>query len=124
MAKTEFTIHTMHLDDEPFRKICDGSKTIELRLYDERRRLIRVGDFVRFENRSGVVKTKVTALYVFDDFRQLYSSLDLTKCGYSSDELPAASPDDMLAYYTLKQQRKWGVVGIETELVQYQLYGK
>lgn len=109
-------LYAMHLDDEPFRKICDGSKTIELRLYDERRRPIRVGDFIRFESSLGVVKTQVTALYIFDDFQQLYSTLDLTKCGYSPDELSTASPDDMQRYYSLQLQRQWGVVGIELKL--------
>ena len=37
-------VHSMHLDEQYFRKIVSGVKTIEMRLYDERRRAIRVGD--------------------------------------------------------------------------------
>ena len=108
----------MHLDVEPYKKIVNGSKTIELRLYDERRRSIRVGDFIRFESPLGVAEVRVVELHVFDDFAQLYRSLDLTKCGYSHDELETAAPDDMLCYYTTERQRKWGAVGIEIELLQ------
>lgn len=40
----------MKLNSEPFLKIADGTKTIELRLNDEKRRLIKVGDYIEFTN--------------------------------------------------------------------------
>ena len=43
----------MKLDKEPFEKIKSGEKTIELRLYDEKRRKIRVGDIIVFTCRDG-----------------------------------------------------------------------
>ena len=110
-------VHSMHLDEQYFRKIVSGVKTIEMRLYDERRRAIRVGDVIRFDSDVGSVQVVVRALHVFSDFAELYGKLDLTKCGYSREELASASPDDMLVYYSLEQQRKWGVVGIEIELI-------
>ena len=36
--------HKMNLHNDPFEKIACGIKNIELRLYDEKRRLIKVGD--------------------------------------------------------------------------------
>ena len=42
--------HIMKLHPRPFAKIKDGSKTIELRLYDEKRQRISVGDTLRFVN--------------------------------------------------------------------------
>ena len=42
--------HIMKLHPEPFAKIKDGSKTIELRLYDEKRQRISIGDTIRFIN--------------------------------------------------------------------------
>jgi len=35
--------HFMHLKEAPFRQIWDGHKTIELRLYDEKRQLLQPG---------------------------------------------------------------------------------
>ena len=40
--------HTMRLNKEPFEMIKSGMKTIELRLYDEKRKLLRIGDEIEF----------------------------------------------------------------------------
>ena len=59
----------------------------------------------------------VKALHIFKNFEELYAALPLDKCGYSADELPTASPDDMLIYYTKEQIEKYGVIGIEIEVI-------
>ena len=41
-------LHQMKLKRSPFEKIKDGSKTIELRLYDEKRQKVKIGDFIEF----------------------------------------------------------------------------
>lgn len=110
-------LHTMHLDADPYKKIVNGSKTIELRLYDERRRKIKTGDTIEFASSKGTVRVVVVALHVFADFAELYGNLDLLKCGYAANELATASPNDMLRYYPLSSQRQWGVVGIEVRLL-------
>ena len=38
--------HEMSLWPGPFAKIADGTKRYELRLHDEKRRLIKVGDTI------------------------------------------------------------------------------
>ena len=43
-------IHFMRLQPAPFGLIRDGKKSIELRLYDEKRRKLRIGDGILFEN--------------------------------------------------------------------------
>lgn len=45
-------IREMNLHNEPFNLIKQGTKTIELRLYDEKRQQIKVGDTIVFTNRS------------------------------------------------------------------------
>ena len=44
--------HEMRLDPAPFRMIKRGEKTIELRLYDEKRRKIAVGARSRLPKRK------------------------------------------------------------------------
>ena len=109
--------HEMRLNPAPFRMIQSGEKTIELRLYDEKRRKIAVGDTIVFtETETGEkLCVAVTALHVFPSFDELYRALPLQKCGYTEAELETAGPDDMLAYYSLEQQRQYGVVGIGIE---------
>lgn len=108
--------HQMSLYPEPFAMIKAGVKTIELRLYDVKRRKIRVGDeiiFTRSEPPYDTITTKVLELYHFDSFKELYSELPLLKCGYTEDNISTAKPQDMDVYYSQEQQKKYGVVGIE-----------
>ena len=37
-------VHEMKLHESPFKKIKSGKKTVELRLYDDKRRKINIGD--------------------------------------------------------------------------------
>ncbi len=113
--------HHMHLKKEPFDKIWNGKKTIELRLFDEKRKMIACGDTVVFEScekREKTVTARVLMLHVFDSFKELYENLPLEKCGYSTREIEKASHTDMEAYYPREEQKKYGVVGIEFELLE------
>ena len=115
----ETAIHHMKLHDQPFRMIADGRKTIELRLYDEKRQRIREGDtivFSRSRESEQQICAKVIRLHRFGSFAELYRVLPLEKCGYLPEEIASASPADMEAYYTAEEQARCGVVGIELEL--------
>lgn len=109
----------MHLNASPFEKIKEGSKSIELRLYDEKRRKVKVGDEVEFTKISSGEKllTRVMNIFVFATSEQLYANLPLDKCGYSKEELPFAKPSDMESIYSKEAQAKWGVVGIELRVI-------
>ena len=114
--------HYLNLRPRPFSMIADGTKTIELRLLDEKRKLIEVGDTLIFTNTadaSCTLRCKVNALHIFANFTELYNSLPLDKCGYLPSELPTASPEDMDEYYSLEKQKQYGVVGIELELTKH-----
>lgn len=111
-----FMQHEMHLYKEPFDMIKNGSKTIELRLYDKKRKLIHVNDTIVFtstENPDEKITAKVIALHVFDSFETLYKNLPLLKCGYTPENIANANPSDMESFYTKSQQKKCGVLGIE-----------
>lgn len=109
-------LHNMKLQRSPFERILNGSKTIELRLYDEKRRQVRAGDeilFSRIDDSSQTILTEVTAIHLFESFDELYRKLPLEKCGYLQEEINTASAADMNEYYTIEEQQKYGVVGIE-----------
>ncbi len=109
--------HEMKLDTKPFESIASGKKTIELRLYDEKRQKISVGDTIVFTERSveKTISVKVSALHRFPSFKELYDTLPLEKCGYLKSEITADSYKDMLKYYKESDQILYGVVGIEFE---------
>lgn len=110
--------HMMMLTPSPYEMIKNGKKTIELRLYDEKRQKIRIGDMIVFENTETEEKlvVKVTALYIYDSFESLYKELPLSECGYTEDDIKDASPDDMDIYYPKEKQKCYGVVGIRISL--------
>jgi len=109
------TSHEMKLNSAPFEMIKSGEKTIELRLYDEKRQQIKVGDIITFTNTSNGEKMSATVkkLHRFDTFNELYQALPLLLCGYTPEDIDSAHPSDMEQYYSVEEQRKYGVVGIE-----------
>ncbi len=115
--------HEMSLRPKPFAMIASGEKTYELRLHDEKRRAIRVGDELLFTCTADkrTVLTRVTGLHPFPDFSALYAALPLTKCGYRPDNVHRADPRDMEAYYPPEKQEESGVLAIELERVRFPL---
>ena len=106
-------IHNMKLNDEPFRKIKEGTKSIELRLYDEKRQLLKIKDLIEFTNRttSEKILVEIEGLYKYPSFEELYKNFDKIALGYNKNETP--DPKDMQKYYPKEEQNKYGVVGIK-----------
>lgn len=107
-------LHQMKLRLSPFGEIKNGSKTIELRLYDEKRQKVRIGDFIEFtclDDATHKIQTRVTALHHYSSFADLYNSLPKEKLGYSPTDSP--NPNHMDEYYSREDQEKYGVLGIE-----------
>lgn len=111
--------HIMKLHPSPFNMIKEGKKTIELRLFDEKRKKICVGDTIKFintQNSTEYLKVSVEELFVFDSFDELYENLNLLECGYTESDVINASPSDMELYYSKEKQSQYGVVGIKISL--------
>lgn len=111
-------IHFMKLDSSPFSMIKSGNKTIELRLLDEKRQIIKRGDAIIFKSTDTgeTIATKVINLHCFDSFEELYKALPLLQCGYTSENIGTANHTHMEKYYSVEEQKKYGVVGIELQL--------
>ena len=105
--------HNMNLNNRPFESIKEGTKTIELRLNDEKRSLLKVGDEIEFTNRDTNEKLSVDIinLHKYPSFEELYKHFDKVEMGYNKDDI--AESKDMEAYYSKEEQDKYGVLGIE-----------
>lgn len=110
--------HYMKLNHLPFEMIKSGEKTIELRLNDEKRQIISIGDNIIFtDTESGErLIVEVIKIHKFKSFKELYNTLPLLKCGYTKADIGTAKPEDMDLYYSREQQEKNGVLGIEIRL--------
>lgn len=112
------TTHRMKLAEEPFEKIASGRKIIESRLYDEKRQQVNIGDrieFIRHDDATKTVSTKVQALYRYSSFDDLFSDFPSKYFGGSSEEELAK---EIKKIYSLEDERQYGVVGIKIELMQ------
>ena len=111
--------HQMKLFESPFEKIRSRQKTIELRLNDEKRQKIKVGDLIEFtqiETKEQII-AEVVRLHRFGSFAELYQELPLLKCGYTKETVGSAKPEDMDKYYSSEKQKEYGVLGIEIKVV-------
>ena len=102
--------HTMKLNPLPFAQIRSGTKTIELRLNDEKRRQLRMGDTITFtQTDSGETMTvRITALHSYPGFAELFAALGTERCGGAVD---------MDRYYLPELQRRYGALGIEISTI-------
>ena len=110
-------MHYFNLNPAPFASVKSGKKTVEMRLYDDKRRLIKPGDLITFTNTETAEKIvcAVLAIKVFENFESLYANYDKQKLGYLEKEI--ASPEDMKQYYPLAEMQANGVCAIEIELI-------
>lgn len=104
--------HFMTLYQEPFLATTEGWKTVEMRLNDEKRRLLKIGDIIVFTNKETEEKAivEIDDLKPFLSFDELYASYPKRAIGYQNDEKP--DPRDMLEYYQEEDIRKWGALAI------------
>lgn len=115
--KGAFMTHGMKLTADAFAVMKRGSKTVEMRLYDEKRRKIRKGDVIEFANTQNgdIIRCSVLDTAVYKNFEELYARYDKISLGYGVDDV--ADPKDMLRYYSQSDIEKYGVTAIKVFLI-------
>lgn len=105
----------MKLWPDSYEAIKSKTKTIEMRLNDEMRSLVKVGDKIKFINTSSKeeILCSVTNIFHYQTFEELYEHHDKISIGYAEEE--NADPKDMLNYYSSENIFKYGVISIELE---------
>ncbi len=106
--------HTMKLLEDPFERIKDGTKTVEFRLYDEKRKMVQVGDIIEFYKLPDLtqkISTEVVELYRYPTFRELFQHL-----GYNEEEV-LERVKSMHQIYSEEEEQKDGVLGIKIKKI-------
>ena len=110
------TVHHMKLHSRPFAEMTSGTKRSELRLNDEKRQLVSVGDEIVFtnrENESQTVRTTVTYLNTYPTFKALYQGV---KKDYPNwDESPFI--ESLYSYYSQEEEAAFGALEIGVALL-------
>ena len=109
--------HEMGLQSMYFDYIKNGTKRIELRLFDEKRQRIRIGDIIEFANPDGeTLVVRVVGLLRYGSFEDLFRDFDifmLADASMTKRELL----DVLNGFYPVEKQNEMGVVGIRVEVV-------
>ena len=105
--------YVMKLKPEPFRMILSGVKDIELRLYDEKRKEIKIDDTVLFtETESGETTKKTVAnLIIKNNLNEIFDE-EYTKQRAGCDSEQDDVDTQMSKYYLDEDKAGYGVVGI------------
>ncbi len=107
----------MNVKTKYYNLLKAGKKTIELRLFDEKRQQITEGDLILFadlSDASNTFQSKVTKLYRADSFKALCQQIKPTQAGFQSEQELLTALEE---FYTPDAQKKYGVVGIEIALI-------
>lgn len=108
----------MQLRPEPFALIATGVKTIEGRLYDEKRQLLQLGDVIQFTNTETgeVIAATITGLLRYATFESMFTAQGVRRFGFD-DEAPVEAAAMMRRYYDDADERQYGVLGIQLDLI-------
>lgn len=109
--------HEMNLQDKYFDFILYGTKRIELRLNNENRQQIKIGDTIIFHNEQGqTFSAEVKDLFKHDSFEELFENFEIDILADKS--MTKAELLQVLGeFYTPEKQARFGVLGILIELI-------
>ena len=112
-------IHEMKLRELPYETVKSGKKIVELRLNDEKRRKIRIGDTIDFIKEPELIEkisAKVIGLIQYATFKDMFEDIPLNyfACeNYTQEQMI----DLLYSFYSEEEEKKWGVLGIRIELI-------
>lgn len=101
-------IKEMNLLDEYFKAVKSKKKIVEVRLYDVKRKNLKVNDIIRFNNRltNEKIDCKVLKLIKYDNLEELLKNGDVSN-----------SKEEILNIYSLDEINKYGLLAIYIEVV-------
>ena len=112
-------MHEMKLQAKYFNFILNGSKRIEIRLFDEKRQTIKLGDTIKFLKEPELNESfnaKVVGLLRYETFEEMFKDFDIAVLAD-----PSMTKEELLKvleeFYPKEKQKKYGVLGIRIELI-------
>ena len=108
---------TMELQNAYYNYMLKGTKRIELRLYDEKRKNIKIGDIITITNAqtNEEFEVKVVGLLQYSSFKEMVNDFDieiLADKSMTKEELM----NELEKFYPIEKQKQYNVLGIRIEL--------
>ena len=112
-------MHEFRLDEDIFEVVKNGTKRVEVRLFDNKRRKMKVGDELVFFKRpleEEKIVTKIIGLKTFKNFNELVKEYDVSRL-YLDTFTKEQFIKLLERFYSYEEQEKYGVVAIEFEVI-------
>lgn len=110
--------YIMKLNPKYFEYMKNGTKRVEIRLNDEKRKDLKIGDEIIFQKEPELKEelyTQIVSLNIKRNFKELIEELDVSEYSDKS-ESEGKFLDDLYKFYTKEQEEKYGVVGIQIKI--------
>ena len=110
----------MKLNGSPFDRTKSGKKIIEIRLFDEKRQGVGLGDVIEFSKLPKVderLKVEVVGLLRYQTFAELVNDFPMSSFGYLDGYDKSKFIEQIYEIYTREEEQKYGVLGIRIKLV-------
>lgn len=110
--------HILKLQPRYYESMKNGVKQIELRLFDEKRKNIKIGDEIEFKKEPDLNESfisRVKAILLYENFESLiddYPIEILSDLNTNKKELV----EELNKFYSKQKQEQYNVVGIRVEL--------
>lgn len=107
----------MGLFEKHLENIKNGNKTIEVRLYDDKRKKIKIGDTIQFIKvpRDGkFIRAKVLDLTVFPSFKEMYENISAEEMGARGESIKEMV-ENTYEIYTPEQETRYGTIAIKIQ---------
>ncbi len=110
------TIHEMKLRDKPYDAIRGGKKTVEIRLFDEKRKSLKEGELILFKKLPylhGMLYRKICAIKRFADVKDIYAEYGAEAVGCKLEDSADVFANAMSKYYGEDEITRYGWCAIE-----------
>lgn len=110
----------MKLLKNPYDKISSGEKTIEIRLLDEKRRKLNIGDIIEFSKLPDLkdkIRVEIIALLRYKSFKDLINDFGMKYYGYSKNYSIDDFVNNIYTIYSKEKEQQYGVLGIKIKLL-------
>ena len=109
---------TLKLQPKYYNYMLHGTKRIEIKLYDEKRKTLNLGDSITFLKEPDLKESfqaKIIGLLRYENFEKIFQDFDISILADKSITKEVLR-NELEEFYPKEKQEKYGVLGIRVEL--------
>ena len=110
--------HEIKVKEQYYNKIQNKEKIYEVRLFDEKRQKIKIGDIIKINKEPQMVESlnaKVIDLLYFKNFKEMANNISAKQIGFDGSSREYIV-NEYHKFYGEQEEQKYGVVAIKIEV--------